>query len=278
MDSGTCRFSGILFIEVVNFQKFYGDDVLVFTTQYGKRGQKLKSRANIKKKERGMRDESREGDKIRVGDENPVLDKTLIITTLLCLAPMFLGIIVYRSLPERIPSHFDFNGNVTGDMNKNGMVFLMPLLFAAVNVFCHFSINVDPKRRNAPPAMKFLLKWLISALACLAVPMSLLKGLQIDVSITHVIMLFLGFLCIICGDYMPKCRQNYTVAIKTPWTLNSEENWKKTHHMAGYLWMGAGALMLLGTFFANPIVSLGVPLALGIVPAVYSYLLYRKGI
>lgn len=80
---------------------------------------------------------------------------------------------------------------------------------------------------------------------------------------------------------MPKCRRNYTSGIKLPWTLNSDENWRKTHHLAGFLWIFAGAFMIV-TAFVNALVMkyfiLAALLVILFIPAVYSYLLYRKGI
>ena len=47
---------------------------------------------------------------------------------------------------------------------------------------------------------------------------------------------------------MSKNRQNYTVGIKLPWTLNSTENWNRTNRFAGRLWLVAGAIMLVNIF------------------------------
>ena len=35
----------------------------------------------------------------------------------------------------------------------------------------------------------------------------------------------LGIVLIVVGNYLPKCRQNYMIGIKLPWTLDNEENW-----------------------------------------------------
>ena len=34
-----------------------------------------------------------------------------------------------------------------------------------------------------------------------------------------------GSVIVICGNYLPKCKQNYSIGIRLPWTLNDEENW-----------------------------------------------------
>ena len=89
-----------------------------------------------------------------------------------------------------------------------------------------------------------------------------------------------GVLFIILGNYLPKTKHSYSMGIKLPWTLNSEENWNRTHRLSGFLWVIGGALFLMLTFFGwwNLYVLLGIILAMTLIPTVYSYLLYRKGI
>ena len=79
----------------------------------------------------------------------------------------------------------------------------------------------------------------------------------------------------------PKSRRNYTVGIKIPWTLNSDENWKKTHHLAAYMWMISGVLIILMAILPGGFLYVGLPAAIllmAFVPKVYSYLVYRKKI
>ena len=86
-----------------------------------------------------------------------------------------------------------------------------------------------------------------------------------------------GLMFIIVGNYLPKCKQNYTIGIKIPWTLNSEENWNKTHRFAGWLWTICGILIMLTGFLGSFWVFLPIALLMVIVPVVYSYILHRKG-
>ena len=34
-------------------------------------------------------------------------------------------------------------------------------------------------------------------------------------------MVFVGLIFIVIGNYLPKCRHNYTVGIRLPWTLDN---------------------------------------------------------
>ena len=89
----------------------------------------------------------------------------------------------------------------------------------------------------------------------------------------------MGLMLLVVGNYLPKCRQNYTVGIKVPWTLASEENWDATHRLAGKLWVAGGVVILLLAIQpwipAFPM-SLVIMLAVTFVPMIYSFVYYIK--
>ena len=99
------------------------------------------------------------------------------------------------------------------------------------------------------------------------------------VNINFMANLLLGVIFIVIGNYLPKCRQNYTVGIKVPWTLASEANWDATHRMAGKLWVAGGVLILLLAIQpwipAFPI-SLVLILAVTFIPMIYSFVYYLR--
>ena len=71
------------------------------------------------------------------------------------------------------------------------------------------------------------------------------------------------------------------MGIKLPWTLASEENWNRTHRIAGFLWVLGGAVTILLTLLRiwSPwLLFTLITLLLVLVPTVYSFLLYKKGI
>ena len=88
----------------------------------------------------------------------------------------------------------------------------------------------------------------------------------------------LGLIFVIMGNYMPKLKVNHTVGIRLPWTLQSEDNWHKTHRLAGKLWVLGGLILLIeaGLQFAVPYVMGIVILTIVLIPILYSYQLSRK--
>lgn len=82
---------------------------------------------------------------------------------------------------------------------------------------------------------------------------------------------------------MPRVAPNYTFGIRLPWTLASEDNWRRTHRFAGRVFVVCGVALFACVLLRplDPLVILGVAVGvmlLGIcVIALYSYLLWRRG-
>ncbi|MBI9095831.1 MAG: SdpI family protein [Sphaerochaeta sp.] len=88
----------------------------------------------------------------------------------------------------------------------------------------------------------------------------------------------MALLFLVIGNYLPKCKHNYTVGIKIPWTLASEENWNRTHRFAGWVWIIASILLLVSalTGWFVPVVVIISMTAMVAGPVIYSFLFYRR--
>ena len=205
--------------------------------------------------------------------------KTLVITSLICLLPIIVGALVYKRLPEMIATHFDLNGNPDGWSSRAFAVFGLPAILLAVNLLLPFMLRADPKHENMSGALVNITIWTIPVLSLLCSGLTLGRALGYDVRIERVLPVFMGVLFILIGNYLPKTKQSYTMGIKLPWTLASEENWNRTHRLAGFLWVLGGIYFIVVSFIVWSVPAFVIPLAVMVlVPMVYSFLLYRKGI
>jgi uncharacterized membrane protein len=59
----------------------------------------------------------------------------------------------------------------------------------------------------------------------------------------------MGILFYIAGVMMSRAKRNYFIGIRTPWTLNNEEVWNKTHRLGGLLFKIL--VLLFGAFFRS---------------------------
>lgn len=204
--------------------------------------------------------------------------KILVITTILCLLPIVFSLTVYDRLPEEVAVHWNMEGEANGYASKEFAVFGLPLFLAFINIIVNISTEADPKRKNTSDKVKLILKFLVPIMSLLLNPITILIALGKEISVGSIVSILVGVLFIVIGNYMPKCKQNYTIGIRIPWTLCDEDNWNRTHHMAGYLYIIGGILFLLTPFFP---VFVNFAIAYIIIfmvfaPYVYSYILYRK--
>ena len=102
------------------------------------------------------------------------------------------------------------------------------------------------------------------------------EALGYPVSVDRFASILVGLVFVFIGNYLPKCKHNYTVGIKIPWTLNSEENWNRTHRFAGPIWVICGILFMALTFIGYAELSVVIILIAVLVPMIYSYMYYRK--
>ena len=204
--------------------------------------------------------------------------KLLIVTSIIILLPMLVGIFLWDQLPEQLPIHWDVNGEVDGWSSKAFAVFGLSGIMLAVQWLCALGTSADPKKAAHPEKVLNLVLWIIPVLSVVLYAITYATALGKELRIEVIMPIIIGLLLTIVGNYMPKCRQNYTIGIKLPWTLNSEENWNKTHRFAGRLWTVCGLVMILTGFFGGFPIFLVIALLMAFAPTIYSYVLHRKGI
>ena len=206
--------------------------------------------------------------------------KQIILSIVLCLLPVIPGLLLYGSMPDSVPVHFDFSGQADGYGHKAVAVFFLPLFLAAMDLLTLGIISADPKRGNIGGAMKNLILWIMPAVSVFCSACILPAAMGYKLGMGRVAFVFVGAVMLVLGNYLPKTKQNYTTGIKLPWTLSSEENWNRTHRLAGFIWMACGALfIILGALrLLGPVLFTVLILMATLIPLVYSYLLYKKGI
>ena len=204
--------------------------------------------------------------------------KTMIIASIVTILPVLIGIICWNRLPDVMATHFGMNNEANGFSNKAFAVFGIPAIPLAVLWFGVFVTSHDPKRQNISPKMFSLVVWIapVTSLVVAAILYPVNLGYALD--ITYFVELLSGVMFIIIGTYLPKARQNYTIGIRVPWTLANEENWNRTHRLAGSLWIICGILMIIIclTRLASFQWLVDILLITVLVPCIYSYWLHAK--
>lgn len=203
--------------------------------------------------------------------------RTMIITSILLLLPILAGILLWNQLPDTIVTHWNSNWEPDGWTSKPLAVLGLPTLLLGLHWLSVIVTSADPKRQNLLENKAFVIVlWIIPFISLLASSFTLCYALNITLPMNRIIPVFIGLLFIIIGNYLPKCRQSYTFGIKLPWTLADEDNWHKTHRLAGVVWVVGGILILLSGIFSLYIPMFIAFMLMIVIPTAYSYALYQK--
>lgn len=203
----------------------------------------------------------------------------LIISSLIILLPIVFGLVMWNQLPERIATHWGPDGTPDGWSSRAFAVFALPLFIFVTHWLCVLVTSKDPKNKDKNQKAQGLVLFICPMISLLGNGLVYTTALGMSLRVEMIMPVFFGLLFIVLGNYLPKCRQNYTIGIKISWTLNSEENWNATHRFAGKLWMIGGALIMLGAFLPTTYIFIAffvIAMIMVIIPVIYSYNFYKK--
>lgn len=211
--------------------------------------------------------------------------RTIILTTFLTGLPILIGLILWSKPPDSIATHWGANGQANGWSSKVYTVFWGPCILMIIHLFAVFLTLNDPKKTNIHKKPMILIFWIVPVISILMNGIIYLTALGIKVNISAAVSILMGILFILLGNYLPKLRQNYTIGIKLPWTLCSEENWYRTHRLGGKLFIIGGILVALdgvaGIWLGDTIIftiMIGILLICIVISVGYSFWLFKKGI
>lgn len=207
---------------------------------------------------------------------NKKLTKTWIVA-LIMLIVAIVGILI---MPDIIPTHFGPSGEPDGWGTKY-TVLMFPAITILVAVLAVPMMRLDPKEVNYGRFEKYYYNFFFGfSLFFLAMEViNIVIAMGININMGMIMCLVTGLLMIFVGNMMPKIKQNFYFGIKTPWTLADEENWFKTHRLAGKTSVFGGIVIALGAFVPGEgkvwLLLAGV-LVMVAVPLIYSAVLHIK--
>lgn len=180
--------------------------------------------------------------------------KILIITSVFCLAPIVLGLALYSALPENIAVHFNLKGAPDGYFSKAGFVFGAPVVMALLQAFACVISDLTDKNKEANKKASTVFKWIIPSISIVAYVVTALNALGKSVDIRRIVMLIIGVLFIVVGNYLPKTIGNCHITLMRKLDDNTA---KRTLRITGRVMIADGALFVVGVLF-NSFVSLAL--------------------
>lgn len=210
----------------------------------------------------------------------PTIKKELPVIAI-ALIPFIYLAFVWSSLPPEVPLHWNASGEIDRYGGREELIlipFMLPVL-----VYLVFLVvpKIDPKNKLNQMGtklhnIKLVLTLFMSLLATFIIYMAK-NGTMAD---DNYILMFIGVLYIILGNYFKTIKANYFIGIRTPWTLENEAVWKATHKIGGQLWFAGGLVVVLACLLLNDsivtTVFIAITAIIALVPVAYSYVKFKQ--
>ncbi len=206
-----------------------------------------------------------------------------LISSVIILLPILAGLVLWGDLPSQMPIHFSADGTADSYASKTFTVIGMPIILLVLHFICVLYTAHD-NRAAAQTARAFNLAFLISPVVSVVVSgviyISALGGKVVATeTVPAITAVIIGFMLVLFGNSMPKLTRNRSMGIKTPWTVRDDRVWYKTHRLGARLWVAGGIVIILSVLLPEKVficILVAVLLAISVIPAVYSYVIYNK--
>ena len=188
---------------------------------------------------------------------NPV---ARVVSTVALAATGFFTIYAFQTLPvdAQLAIHWDINGVADGFAGREAL-FALPAVFAVTSGLILLAIRLDPKRANIVRSAEAVGYVAMGLVLLFAVSQSAIinSGFGEAARLDHAAPMALGAFFALLGYTMPQIKQNYTIGVRLPWTLESEKAWDASHAFVGRAWISVGLTTAALAAIPESIVDVG---------------------
>jgi len=209
-----------------------------------------------------------------------LIKEMIPITIIFVMAIIAVSLFTSTCLPDKLPSHWNAAGEVDGYSGKTFALFFYPAITLFLYLLMTLLPKIDPFRKNYEKFKTpyYLIRLFLVIFFFALYSYMILAGVGYKFNMKYFMIPTLSLLFLGIGALMPKIKRNFFVGIRTPWTLQSDEVWEKTHKFGGKAFMTAAIIGSLSIFLGGYsfAIFMTVIIAGSLAPLFYSYYLYRK--
>jgi uncharacterized membrane protein len=190
---------------------------------------------------------------------------------------------LYPSLPDQIPTHWNFRGEVDGYGGK-WTLFLFPMIMAGMLGLFYFLPALSPKQFEVDTFRSTYLYIMVLVVGLFGymhgvllyvVHQAVAKGATVELGRAFIAGLFLFFT--LMGNVIGKVRKNFYIGVRVPWTLASDRVWNDTHRLAAWVMVAAGLIGFVITISGLSIIfAIIVLVSSALIPVIYSFVHYKS--
>ena len=180
--------------------------------------------------------------------KNSSLAKILFITSVI---PLIIVLIALQFLPEKIPAHYDLHMNIDRWGSKYESL-IMPAVTILMSAYMYGMARFSAKQENGESNQKVMLisGAAINLMFTAMTVWSLLSAFEAvenpkisgKISV-NIIFISTGIVMTVIGNFLPKCKLNSVIGIRTKWSMANEDVWFKCQRFGGVLLVICGISM-----------------------------------
>ena len=209
-----------------------------------------------------------------------------IIYFLLMFLPLLISFFALPFLPEQIPAHYNFEGEVDRFGSKYETL-IFPVCTILMGVFMLWMAKIGAKESEKNGKIVFFTGMGISvwftAMHCYSLFMDFKNAANLndfEFDINQIFCILLGAGMVVMGCFMPELKNNSLIGLRTSWSMKNDITWEKSQRFGGISFIVTGILTALtGAVFEGltaMLAAMGLILADTIICVIYSYKIAKK--
>jgi uncharacterized membrane protein len=201
---------------------------------------------------------------------------------ILILLPIIYLASIWQNLPSIVPTHFSNSGVANGWSHKSILIYVTCGLGVGFYLIMLVIPFLDQKKNIMKMGQKYYnIRFILTFFIALILTFLIYSSNGGTFKNPNIHLLILGTIFAIFGIIMKTLEPNNFIGIRTPWAMESDYNWKKTHQLAAPIWFWSGIILDAFPFISphkavKTAIVLGIAAIMVIVPFVYSYIVYRN--
>ena len=194
--------------------------------------------------------------------------------------PALADIFYWNKLPEKLPTHFNAQMVPDSWSSKAVAVLALPVILTLVQGLILYSIDQHSKKYDVQNGIVYTVLTIMPILSIWLnfITISTALNNNVNRSKQPMLSLLFGIILIILGVVLKYVKTNPIIGIRLPWTMLSEENWRLTNNLGSKVFIVGGIIEFIVALFSSLSLMIFILAIIIIIPVIYSYILYRKGI